>query len=70
MSTQFYAVGSAEPNVQDRSLDISILSIGLLDVEISNIDFNGDGITEARTKINLKMIQEKSDMMKAGRWRE
>ena len=67
MSTQLYAVGSAEPNVQDRSLDISISSIGLLDVEISNIDFNGDGITEARTKINLKMIQEKSDMMKAGR---
>ena len=67
MSTQFYAVGSAEPNVQDRSLDISISSIGLLDVEISNIDFNGDGITEARIKINLKTIQEKSDMMKAGR---
>ena len=70
MSTQLYAVGSAEPKGQDRSLDISILSIGLLDVEISNIDFNGDGITEARIKINLKIIQEKSDMMKAGLWWE
>ena len=66
MSTQFYAVGSAEPKGQDRSLDISISSIGLLDVEISNSDFNGDGITEARIKINLRMIQEKRFMMKAG----